>query len=87
MSSEPLDKEFAYFLEHQEQLVKEHRGKVIVIVGEAVVGAFDTELEAVRAMEGEYEPGAFLVQRCEPGPSCYTTTYYGFHVAVPCAQA
>ncbi len=77
----PLEREFAYFIEHQDELAKKYQGKVIVIVGDEVVGAFETELDAVRKMSEVHEPGTFLVQRCERGSECYTATYYGFHVA------
>jgi hypothetical protein len=81
----PLEKEFTYFIEHQDELVKEHVGKVIAIKDERVIGVFATELEAVRALEAKYPLGTFLVQRCEPGPSCYSASFHGHHVAFsPC---
>jgi hypothetical protein len=81
---DPLDKEFSYFVEHQDELAAKYAGKVLVIVGEDVVGVFGSEIEAVRGMEGKHALGTFLIQRCELGPDCYTVHYYGFHM-VPAA--
>jgi hypothetical protein len=62
-----LEKEFEYYLEHQDELAKEHAGKVLAIVGEDVVGVYDTELDAYTDLKTKYEPGTFLLQRCTPG--------------------
>ncbi len=41
-----LEKEFKYFKDHQEELVKKHEGKYLVIVGEEVVGVYNAEIDA-----------------------------------------
>ena len=41
-----LTTEFQYFLDHQTRLVDEYSGKYLVIVGEEVVGAYDSFQEA-----------------------------------------
>lgn len=74
--TKPLEREFKYFLEHQEQLVNEHRGKYVVIKGDEVLGAYETELEAVQQASKEHELGTFLVQKCEPGTESYTQTFH-----------
>jgi len=71
-----LEKEFKYYLEHQDELVKEYDGKFVVIHGSKVVGAYESELEAIKEMSKKYKPGTFLVQKCEPGNSSYTQTYH-----------
>jgi hypothetical protein len=71
-----LEKEFEYYLEHQDELVREYKGKFIVIKDSRVIGAFDSELEAVENTAKQYELGTFLVQKCEPGTDSYTQTYH-----------
>lgn len=73
---EKLEKEFKYYLEHQEELVKKYNGKFIVIKNREVIGAFDSELEAINTTSEQYELGTFLVQKCEPGSESYTQTYH-----------
>lgn len=71
-----LEREFNYYLEHQKELIKKYGGKFIVIKGEAVIGEYESELEAVEETSKEHELGTFLVQKCEPGSESYTYTYH-----------
>jgi len=73
---EKLEKEFKYYLEHQEELVKKYNGKFIIIKNREVIGVFDSELEAIEKTAEKYELGTFLVQKCEPGSESYTETYH-----------
>jgi len=74
--TEQLKKEFQYYLEHQNELVEQYNGKFIVIKDKKVIGAYDSELEAVTETSQQHELGTFLVQKCEPGTSSYTQTYH-----------
>jgi hypothetical protein len=74
--TENLKKEFKYYLEHQDELVKKYNGKFIVIKNREVIGAFDSELEAIEKTAEKHELGTFLVQKCEPGSESYTQTYH-----------
>jgi hypothetical protein len=76
MPREPLVEEFHYFLEHQEDLVARHQGKVLAIRGQEVVGVFDTYLEALSTMSAKYPLGTFLLQKAEPGPEAYTQHFH-----------
>ena len=71
-----LEKEFKYFKDHQDELVKKFKGKYLVIVGQEVVGAYDTEIDAYVEAKKHYKPGSFLIQQCLPGESTYTQTFY-----------
>ena len=71
-----LEKEFNYYLEYQDELVKKYNGKFIVIKNCEVIGTFDSELEAVEKTAEKHELGTFLVQKCEPGSESYTQTYH-----------
>jgi hypothetical protein len=76
MEHSALEKEFNYYLEHQEELVKKYNGRFLVIKDCNVIGAYDSELEAVEKTAKEHELGTFLVQKCEPGSESYTQTYH-----------
>ena len=71
-----LDKEFKYYLDHQEELLPTYNGKYVMIVGNKVVGACNTIGEAYYRGKREYGLGNFLVQLCTPGDSAYTVTYH-----------
>lgn len=71
-TSTALTKELRFFKEHQEELLEQYRGKVLVLRGQKVVGAYDTVLAAYLDAKAKHPPGSFMVQRCEPGPGAYT---------------
>lgn len=71
-----LQKSFAYFVEHQAELVQHHLGKFVVIHDEAVCGAYDSALEASTQAQKKFGIGTFLVQRVQPGTDSFTQTYY-----------
>ena len=71
-----LKEEFEYYLEHQDELVKQYNGKFIVIKDCNVIGVFDSELKAIEETVKDHELGTFLVQKCEPGNESYTQTYH-----------
>ena len=71
-----LDKEFKYYLDHQEELIPLYDGKYIVIIGNEVVGAYDNREDAYYAAMEKYEPGTFMIQLCTPGDDAYTVRYY-----------
>jgi hypothetical protein len=71
-----LEKEFNYYLEHQDELVKKYKGRFVVVKNQNVIGVFDTEIEAVEETAKKHELGTFLVQKCEPGSESYSQTYH-----------
>jgi len=73
---EKLEREFKYYVEHQDELVEKYNGKFVVIKDCKVIAAFDSELEAIENTAEQYELGTFLVQKCEPGSESYTQTYH-----------
>ena len=74
--SKPLEKEFRYYLDHQNELVKRYKGKFVVIKAGQVLGAYDDQLEAVKKTAESHEMGTFLVQKCEPGSESYTQVFH-----------
>lgn len=71
-----LEKEFKYYLDNQEELLKEYKGHYIVIKGEEVLGAFTNELDALSVTRKDHELGTFLIQKVSPGNEDYTETYH-----------
>lgn len=78
-----LDKEFKYYLSHQEELVKNYLNKYIVIKGENVIGSFDSQIEAYNITAKTHEVGTFLIQHCLPGTDSYTQTFHSRVVINP----
>ena len=71
-----LQKNFDYYLEHQDEIVEQYNGKFVVIKGRVVIGAYDDELEAVETTQKEHEVGTFLVQFVSPGDTAYTHSFH-----------
>lgn len=74
--TKPLEKEFKYYIEHQDELVKKYKGKHIVIKGKKVIGSYNSDIEAVEETSKSEKLGTFLIQKCEPGKDNYTQTYH-----------
>ena len=71
-----LQDEFEYYVKNQDEFVKDHSGKFIVIKDKKLIGVYDDELTAVKETSKSHKPGTFLVQKCEPGNESYTQTYH-----------
>jgi len=69
-----FDKELQFFIASQDELVRKHQGKVLVIKGQTVIGVYQDALEAYLEAQKEHELGTFMIQPCEPGPEAYTVT-------------
>ena len=86
-----LEMEFQYYLQHQDELVRQFDGRYIVIAGQRVVGDYATFAEAVTETQKTRPQGTFIVQRCSEGPKDYTFTYHSRvripHAAVPRVHA
>lgn len=76
-----VDDEVEYFKEHQEKLVEESSGKVLVIKDQEVIGVYDSELDAYHETDESHEPGTFLIQRAQERERAYTQTFHSRVVA------
>lgn len=71
-----LQKEFAYYLKHQSDLVKKYSGKFIVLKDEKVIGDYASHFEAYNETVEKEELGTFLIQHCLPGKDSYSQTFH-----------
>lgn len=71
-----LEKEFHYYLEHKDDLVKQYEGKYLVIKDEKVVGAYNSEIEAYTEAQKQFALGMFLIQPCTPSEESHTQTFH-----------
>jgi len=72
---QPLEKEFQYYLDHQDELVEKYKGKFIAIQNFEIIGVYNSELEAIQKTSQKYKLGTFLVQLVSAGTANYTQTY------------
>jgi hypothetical protein len=70
-----LEKEFQYYLDNQDDLVKKYNNRFIVIIDNKVVGHFDDYEQALFQSLKQYEAGTFLIQECTEGEEAYTDTF------------
>lgn len=71
-----LEKEFKYYLNNQDELVKQYNGKFIVIKNQTVIGYYDTEMDSYNETLKEHKLGTFLIQHCLPGEESHTATFH-----------
>jgi len=71
-----LEKEFKYYISHQDELVKKYNGKVIAIIGEEVVGSYDSFEKALSEAQKKYKLGSFFIQQCNQGENNYTQRFH-----------
>lgn len=81
-------RDYQFYLGHQHALISTHgEGKYIVIKGQAVLGVYDSDIEALSATAKDHPAGSFIVQRCEPVGECWKREWPGEDdVVVDCAS-
>ena len=72
----PLQNEFQFYLDHQDEMVEKYDGKYIVIKDTEVLGAYDEEIAAVIETQKSHKLGTFLVQPVSKGTDAYTQTFH-----------
>lgn len=80
-----LKQEFQYYLDHQEDLVKKHLNKFLVIKDQKIVGVYDAKQKAYDDATSKYELGTFLIQHCLPGTLSHTQTFHSQVIFSPIA--
>jgi hypothetical protein len=60
-----LDQERQYFVEHRNEMLREHPGKFVIIRGSVLAGTFATEEEALAFGAREFGLTSFLVRNVD----------------------
>lgn len=71
-----LEREFAYYKAHKQELQRRYMGQHVVIAEETVQGHFDTEMEAYIFGMQNFKPGTFLIQEIQEGDTADTQTFH-----------
>ena len=74
--AKPLEREFRYFLDHQDELVEKYNGEFVVIKDNQVLGHYSDRATAIKETSKKHKLGTFLVQICEPGEDSYTAVFH-----------
>jgi hypothetical protein len=59
-----LEKEYSFFEEIRDNLVKEHLGEYVAIKGNKILDFYKSQEEALENLSQKHEPGTFLIQHC-----------------------
>lgn len=73
---DPLKKNLDWYIANQQDLSAKYNGKILLIVDQKLVQAFDTMDEAYAFATKNYALGAFTLQPCSPDSDSYTLTLY-----------
>lgn len=71
-----LETEFAYYREHQDELVATYLGQFVVIKDGTVLGGYPSYEAAYSETSKDHDLGSFLIQHVEPGDAAYTQTFH-----------
>lgn len=72
---------FQYYLDHQDELVKQYDGKYLIITADGVKGAFDSMREGYDTALNTYGKGNFMLQLCTEGDGAYSQQFFTSRVA------
>lgn len=59
-----LEKEYRYFTDNRDAIIKKYLNKYIVIVDEEVVDVYDKRIKALKESALKYGMGNFLIEFC-----------------------
>lgn len=64
-----LEKEFQYYIEHENELISKYSGDYVVIVGNEITGVYQDKKKAYFEALKKYSLGNFLLKQCVPNAS------------------
>jgi hypothetical protein len=67
----PLKKNLDWYIANQRELSAKYNGKILLIVDQKLVDAFDSMESAYMAAMKTYAPGTFTLQPCSPDSDSY----------------
>src|SRR5947208_9649630 len=71
-----LKKNLDWYIANQKELAAKYNGKILLIVDQRLVGAFDDMAAAYVEASKSYAVGTFTLQPCSPDPESYTLMLY-----------
>jgi hypothetical protein len=71
-----LKKNLDWYIANQRELSSKYNGKILLIVDQKLIDAFDTMEKAFAYAMGKYQPGTFTLQPCSPDSDSYTVMLY-----------
>jgi len=71
-----LRKNLEWYIAHQKELAEKYNGKILLIVDQNLVKAFDDMGQAYTEATKSYSPGTFTLQPCSPDPESYMLMLY-----------
>ena len=71
-----LKKEFQYYLDNQNELIKKYDGRFLVIIDNKVVADYESYEQALLESQELYEIGTFLIQKCSKNEEPYTQFFH-----------
>ena len=71
-----LEREYGYYLDHQEELIAKYLGKVIVIAEDSVDGVFESSQNAYTETIKTRPLGTFLIQEIVDDPAKLVKRFY-----------
>ena len=71
----PLAEQMDFYIANQKQLVQSYNNKILLIHSCKVEVVFDTKTDAFYAGKEKFEPGTFLIIKCNEGDEEYTVNY------------
>ncbi len=71
-----LKKNLDWYIANQKELAAKYNGKILLIVDQKLVKAFDDMGAAYTEALKSYTPGKFTLQPCSPDPDSYTLMLY-----------
>lgn len=73
---EPLKKDLEWYITNQRELSEKYNGKILLILNQHLIGAFDSMQEAYATAIKSYTPGTFTLQPCSSDSDSYTLALY-----------
>ena len=71
-----LKKNLDWYITNQRELSTKYNGKILLIVDQELINAFDTMEKAFAFAMGNYQPGTFTLQPCSPETDSYMVMLY-----------
>jgi hypothetical protein len=73
---DPLRRNLDWYIANQQELAAKYNGKVLLIVDQNLVRAFDDMAAAYTEAMKSYAPGTFTLQPCSGESDSYTVMFY-----------